>query len=162
MIEGTFDGSLFGAEQPCFGCGPKHPFGFRLHFQTDGDDVVARFTPGEHHQGPPGVFHGGLIALIADEIAAWAIVSRLEKFGFTVGFEGRYKRAIRVGREVEARGRIVGEPARIVNTEAHLLQDGELCFVGKLKFAILDEKHAEKLIEGPIPEEMRRFARDRA
>lgn len=79
----VLDGTLFGAEQPCFGCGPVHPFGFRLAFTEEGDELVTRFTPGPHHQVPPGLMHGGLVFTLADELAAWVVIARFGKFGFT-------------------------------------------------------------------------------
>lgn len=47
------DGSLFGDDQPCFGCSVNHAIGFRLAFVRDGDDVVARFSPAISSRGRP-------------------------------------------------------------------------------------------------------------
>jgi acyl-coenzyme A thioesterase PaaI-like protein len=69
------DGTLFGPEQPCFGCGPVHSSGFRLRFVEDGDEVVTRFLPDDRYQGPPGLMHGGLVFTIADELAARVIIA---------------------------------------------------------------------------------------
>ena len=69
MLE-RLDGHLFGADQPCFGCGPNHPWGFHLAFERDGEAVVTRFVPGDRYQGPPGIMHGGLVMTLADEVGA--------------------------------------------------------------------------------------------
>jgi uncharacterized protein (TIGR00369 family) len=156
----VLDGELFGTDQPCFGCGPRHPIGFRLRFTRQEDGVLTRFTPGQDHQGPPGIMHGGLVATLADECAAWALIAELGRFGFTTTFEARYKRAIRTGVEVEAGARIVDRSRRLVVVEVELRQQGEVAFTGRFKFAVLDRKAAERLLGGPLPDGWTRFSRD--
>jgi len=155
----SLDGRLFGPDQPCFGCGPAHPQGFRLRFERDGDEVVTRTIPTEQHQGAPGIMHGGLVYTIADEVAAWAIIGTLGKFGFTVGMSGKYRRAARIGVELEGRARIVKTTPRLLDIAVRLLQEGELVFEGAFKFAVLDRAGAERLLGGPLPEDWVRFAR---
>jgi acyl-coenzyme A thioesterase PaaI-like protein len=76
----TLDGALFGDDQPCFGCSPQHPVGFRLRFERlEGEAVSTCFTPTADHQGPPGIMHGGLVTTLADELAAWVIIAVLGK-----------------------------------------------------------------------------------
>ncbi|MBX3248470.1 MAG: PaaI family thioesterase [Myxococcales bacterium] len=156
----TLDGRLFGEDQMCFGCGPNHPIGFRLSFAKEGDVAISRFTPGERFQGPPGIFHGGLVLTLADEVASWGVVLLLGRFGFTGRVEGSLKKAIRIGREVEARARIAEDRRRIVDVDVDLHQDGALCFDGRFRFMVMDEKGAERLLGGPLPEAWRRLARD--
>ncbi len=155
----TLDGSIFGEGQPCFGCSPDHPFGFRLTFARDGDDIVTRFTPTERYQGPPGIMHGGLVMTLADELAAWACIGLLDTFGFTAQMNGRLKAPIRIGREVEGRARIVKPGSRVVSIEVRLRQDEVETYEGELRFVLLDRAGAEKMIGGPLPEAWERFAR---
>lgn len=52
----------------CFGCGPDSATGLRLEVTAaEGVAVTARFTVAEHHQGAPGLAHGGLLAAAFDE-----------------------------------------------------------------------------------------------
>jgi len=157
--EGTLDGHLFGAEQACFGCGPNHPFGFRLTFVEDGDELVTRFLPEERYQGAPGIMHGGLVFTLADELAAWAVITRLGKFGFTARFGGKLSSPARMGLEVEGRARIVRSTTRTAEVEATLRQDGKDVFRGSFTFVILDYAAAGKLLGKPLPPEWARFAR---
>lgn len=158
----SFDGSIFGSDQPCFGCSPSHPFGFRLTFRRDGDSVVTRFTPNERHQGPPGIMHGGLVAALADEIAAWAILSNIQKFGFTTSIECRLKKPLRIGMEIEGRGSLLKATARVVQTEVTLSQGGEERASADLRFILVDEKGAEAMLGKPLPKKWRRFAFQRS
>jgi acyl-coenzyme A thioesterase PaaI-like protein len=153
------DGSLFGAGQPCFGCGPDHPSGFRLRFEVEGDAVVTHFTPGPHHQGPLGLMHGGLISTVADEAAGWAVLTTTGKFGFTTHFTARLARGVRVGVEAEARAWVTRRTSRVVRTSVVLSQLGEACFTGDFTFAILELAAAEKLMGITMPEAWHRFCR---
>ncbi len=157
--EVPLDPDMFGVESPCFGCSPRHPIGFHLRFARRGDEVVTRFVPGENHQGPPGVMHGALVAALADEIAAWAIIALKGRFGFTVALEARLSKPVRVGAEVEGTGRIESETPRFTKIAVDLRQSGAACFKGTFTFAVLDEAAAEKVIGGPLPPAWRRFAK---
>jgi acyl-coenzyme A thioesterase PaaI-like protein len=158
MLE-RLDGHLFGADQKCFGCGPNHPIGFHLKFEVDGDAVVTRFTPGAQYQGPPGIMHGGLVMTLADETGAWALLAFKEKFGFTASVEGKLRRPVRIGVETEARSWIVKESSRVVRVAVKISQGGEACFETELGFVLMDKFAAEKMLQGPIPEEWLRFCR---
>ena len=157
--DGPLDPHLFGTDQPCFGCSPSHPIGFRLTFVREGESVVTRFVPNETYQGPPGIMHGGLVATLADEIAAWAVVALLGKFGFTAQMEAKLRGPVRIGVEVVGIGRITRESSRIVNVAVELRQKDARVFNGAFTFALLDAQGAERLLEGPLPEAWRRFAR---
>lgn len=149
----------FGPGQPCFGCSQDHPFGFRLRFDRDGDEVVTRFTPDGRYQGPPGIMHGGLVATLADEVAAWAIIGVLGKFGFTAQMSCKLHKPIRVGAEVEGRASIAKDTRRVVVSRVRLIQHGAEAFTGEYTFVLVDESGAERLLGGPIPEAWKRFCR---
>ncbi len=153
------DGTLFGKDQPCFGCGPRHPFGFHLSFVEEGDELVTRLTPDDRYQGPPGVMHGGLVFTLADELAAWVLIARLGKFGFTARFEGKLKAPTRLGVEIEGRARIARSTSRTAEIAARLSQAGQLVFVGSFTFALLDRGATEKLLGRALPPGWERFAR---
>ncbi len=51
----------------CFVCGTENPHGLRVRFRDDGEKVFCELTPEQHHQGWPGVLHGGIISAVLDE-----------------------------------------------------------------------------------------------
>ncbi len=157
------DGTIFGPGQPCFGCGPDHPTGFHLTFDVEShdgrDEIVTHFTPTENYQGPPGIMHGGLVATLADEIAAWAVIALLGKFGFTAQMSCALKKPVRVGVPLVGRAEIVRDARRIVQTRARIIQENADAFVGDFTFAILDRAAAEKMLGTALPEAWNRFAR---
>lgn len=153
------DGSIFGEQSHCFGCSPTHPNGLRLAFSRVGDEVHTRFTPSADHQGPPGIVHGGLVATIADELAAWTVVVLRGRMGFTAAFDGRLRGPLRIDTELTGIGRIRNDRRRIVEIEVELAQQGATRFEGSFTFALLDPSGAERLLERPLPEAWRRFCR---
>lgn len=153
------DGRLFGPEQACFGCAPHHPHGFRLAFRREGEAVVTEFVPGDHHQGPPGIMHGGLVATLADELAVWTILGLLGKFGFTASFEGRIQKPVRVGVAVRGEGRLEKAGPRLVDVRVSLTQEEASCFAGSFRFVLVDRHSAERILGGPIPPAWERFCK---
>lgn len=159
MNDLQLDGRIFGDENPCFGCGPSHRFGFHLGVRVDGDEVTAEFIPSSDYQGPPGIMHGGLVTTLADEIASWTLIVFREHFGFTVAMKSRFPRAVRIGVLVEGRGKIVHNSERLPRVRVELVQNGAVCFTSEMKFVIFKEKEAEKMLGRPIPESWRKYCR---
>jgi acyl-coenzyme A thioesterase PaaI-like protein len=153
------DGTLFGPGQPCFGCGPSHPAGFRLRFVDEGEEVTTRFLPDDRYQGPPGLMHGGLVFTLADELAAWVLIARLGKFGFTARFEGKLSLPTKLGVEISGRARMLRSTSRTAEIETVLSQDGAAVFSAHFTFVILDKGATEKLLGRELPQEWQRFAR---
>jgi uncharacterized protein (TIGR00369 family) len=54
----------------CFGCGGGNPRGMKLTFEQDdaARRIIGRFRLGQEYQGAFGIIHGGVIALILDEV----------------------------------------------------------------------------------------------
>lgn len=145
------DPYVFGREQRCFGCGPHNPKGFRLRFTREDDEVVTRFTPSAGLEGPPGVFHGGLQATIADEVAGWTLVGLLGRMGFTTSMNVRYVRPVRIDEEVEARGRILSQTGNIVTLSVVLKQAGKTGLMGRVSYMLPDPDKAGEYLSGDLP-----------
>lgn len=153
------DGSMFGAGQPCFGCGPDHPNGFRLKFAEEGDEVVTRFVPGDDRQGPPGVMHGGLVLTLADELAAWTVIVKQGKFGFTARVNAKLLRPTRIQQEVVGRAKVKRSTRRTAEVEIVLIQHEVETFRGEMTFALLEQAAAEELMGRAMPAEWLKYAR---
>jgi len=56
----------------CFGCGGANDLGMKLTFVQDNAKrrIVGKFILGEAYQGGGGMGHGGIIALLLDEVMA--------------------------------------------------------------------------------------------
>lgn len=108
----------------CFGCGPEHPTG--LHLQVvvgEGLSIRSTFTVAEHHQGAPGLAHGGLLATAFDESLGflnWLIHTP----AVTGRLETDFLRPVPVGSTLHIDARMTGMSGRKIWTTATGRLDG--------------------------------------
>lgn len=155
--ETPLDPLTFGSTQRCFGCGPQNPLGMRLTFAREGDSVVTRFVPPQGMEGPPGVFHGGLQATLADEVAGWGLVGLVGRMGFTTSLQCRYIRPILIEVEVEARARLVSRKGNIATLDVVLRQSGRNAMMSTVSYMLPDVEKAERYLNAPLPPPWRKL-----
>ena len=153
------DPYTFGSEQRCFGCGPHNHRGMQLRFRVEGDEVITELTAVEGWEGPPNVFHGGLQATLADELAGWTIVGLLGCMGFTTSMHVRYVRPIKIGVPIIGRGRIGARRDPIVTVNVRLEQNGKLGCGARVSYMLPDEDKAEAYLGGNLPDDWRKLFR---
>ena len=102
----------------CFGCGRNNPYGHQLKSFSDGEEVVAQFTPEPHHISVPGFVYGGLIASLVDchamataAAAAELAAGRMLGDGpvpryVTASLRVEYLRPTPLGAQLQIRGRV--------------------------------------------------------
>jgi acyl-coenzyme A thioesterase PaaI-like protein len=56
----------------CYGCGPANKKGFQIKSFVEGNKVIARWTPQDHHNAFPDVLNGGVIGTLLDCHCNWA------------------------------------------------------------------------------------------
>ncbi len=108
----------------CFACGPKNPIGLKLKFDWDGQQVKAKFTPGEYHQGWAGLVHGGIISCLLDEAMSYAaLYSGVNSL--TARMQTRFKRPQPIDEPLTVTGSVTKKTRRLVEAKAELkLTDG--------------------------------------
>ncbi|MFY9587968.1 MAG: PaaI family thioesterase [Actinomycetota bacterium] len=84
----------------CFGCGEEHPTGLHMKVVARGDKVFGSFKVTEHHQGAPGLAHGGVIAAAADEVMGF-LIYLLAAPAVTAHLEVDYRKPVPVGALLE-------------------------------------------------------------
>ncbi|MDH3223282.1 MAG: PaaI family thioesterase [Gemmatimonadota bacterium] len=97
----------------CFVCGPTNPIGLGLDFRIEDGVCRSAFTPGENHEGYPGVVHGGILFSVLDDVMAnWLYLQGAR--AYTARCDIRFRRSGEVGgrlllegHHVETRGRVV-------------------------------------------------------
>lgn len=82
--------------QHCFGCGSEHPTGLHIEMYGGGERVEGSFVVGEHHQGAPGLAHGGVIAAAMDEGMGY-LLHLVASPAVTAHLEVDYRRPVPVG-----------------------------------------------------------------
>jgi len=120
---------------PCFGCGPKHPRGLRLQFSRerlpDGREaVVTTYTPQADEIGWPGLFHTSLHFMVLFEACYWAALELGGKVHVATGPQTfDQKRLPRVGQPFRAWAVLVpGAPEGQLQVFAQSeMADGRVC-----------------------------------
>lgn len=132
----------------CFGCAENNPFGLKMEFYEDGDDIVSYWTPGENYQGWLNVLHGGIQATLLDEICAWVIVRKLQTFGVTSRMEVKYLKSVStVNNRLTVRARMTERRRNIVTVEASICDaSGNVCTTATcIYFCTSEEKAREEM-----------------
>lgn len=120
--------------------GTAHPFAPPLRIAWDGPHVVARFSLGRAYEGPRGHAHGGISALVLDEVTA-KVRPLIGTGRVTRVLTVRYRRPVplrteligvaslvsRSGRDAIVKGSIAAEAApdvALVTAETHFVVPG--------------------------------------
>lgn len=113
----------------CFGCAPNNEAGVKMEFYEDGDEVVSIWKPRPEYQGWINTLHGGIQAVLLDEICAWVILRKLQTTGVTSKMETRYMKSVLTTEDhLTLRARIVEIKRNVILVEARLYNSkDELC-----------------------------------
>jgi len=102
----------------CFVCGDSHEAGLRLDVVAgEGLSLTGTFTVSEHHQGAPGLAHGGLLTAAFDD-ALGSLNWLLSAPAVTGRLETDFRRPVPVGSTLHIHAEVVGVKGRKVFTKA--------------------------------------------
>jgi acyl-coenzyme A thioesterase PaaI-like protein len=107
----------------CFACGVGEG-GLRMRF-TAGEDLTidGTFTVEPHHQGAPGLAHGGVLATAFDE-ALGALQTFFREPAVTASLQTRFRRPVPVGTVLHLHTRVDGRDGRKLWTSGDARLDG--------------------------------------
>lgn len=130
----------------CFGCAPQNPSGLQMEFYEDGDEIVSFWHPDNKYQGWLNTLHGGIQAVLLDEVCGWVIMRKLQTAGVTSKMETRYLKPVHTTDTVlTIRASIKEQRRNIVVIEASLLnQAGEVCTQAVCTYFAFPREKAEK------------------
>ncbi|MBQ8223741.1 MAG: PaaI family thioesterase [Bacteroides sp.] len=130
----------------CFGCAPTNEAGVKMEFYEDGDEIVSIWKPRSEYQGWLNTLHGGIQAVLLDEICAWVIARKLQTTGVTSKMETRYRKSVStLDSYVVLRASIREQKRNIVTVDAKLLNSaGELCTEATCVYFTFPREKAEK------------------
>lgn len=126
----------------CFGCGQAHPTGLRLIATVGvGMDVTATFTVTEHHQGAPGLVHGGILSVALDETLS-SLMWLLRRPAVTARLETDFLRPVPVGSTLTITAEVMGVSNRKVYSRAEgRIDDGLPVVRAQSLFVIVPMAH---------------------
>ncbi|MGI6368181.1 MAG: PaaI family thioesterase [Anaerolineae bacterium] len=128
----------------CFLCGTENPIGLNLSFYDLEDGRVAsRFTPGEEHQGYPGVLHGGIACALLDETIGRTL-SRLDLWAMTVELNTRFLKPVPLHAPLTVVGEMVRLRSRMMEGKGEiLLEDGTIAVTATARYIRLNQAQTE-------------------
>ena len=104
----------------CFACGVANESGLNLEFEAIEDGgVTALYVPQERHQGWPNVLHGGIVATLLDEAAAYVAYAR-GQHAATARLNVRYSRAAPLDAPLRVTATLAKDTRRMLTIEARV------------------------------------------
>lgn len=130
----------------CFGCGKDHETGLHMTMEGAGSRVRGSFLVTEHHQGAPGLAHGGVISAAVDEGMGF-LLWNLRTPAVTARLEVDFRRPVPVGGRLEMEGEVEREEGRKIYAILNGRVDGELAVEAKALFLKVGLEHFEPHIK---------------
>ena len=96
----------------CFGCSTTNPHGLHLRFWYSEQGCFTKCTIPDYLCGIDGIVHGGILALLLDEVAQWTNSARLGRFGMTRNISIRYLKPVKTNTEITVESQIISQDER--------------------------------------------------
>ena len=112
---------------PLFRLLAEYPYGLQLRFTRAAQGCDAECVVPDRLCGFDGLVHGGIIATLLDEAAAWAVIAHLGRLGLTREMTTRYLRPVPTNTKILLKGHIAGHDSHkaVVRSAIHAA-DGTL------------------------------------
>jgi uncharacterized protein (TIGR00369 family) len=118
----------------CFVCGENNSHGLKARFFWDGNKAVTEVTATTAFEGYRGIFHGGVIGSLLDEVMIKAILAQ-GKYVVTAEMTIRFHEPARVGDNLIFVGKVKKQRGRIWVTEGEArTADGRVLATGVGKY----------------------------
>lgn len=130
----------------CFGCASDNSAGLHMEFYEEGDEVLSIWKPRSEYQGWIDTLHGGIQAVLLDEICAWTILRKLQTTGVTSKMETRYRKPVSTkDSHVVLRASIREVRRNLVLVDAKLYnKEGEVCTEALCTYFTFSKEKAEQ------------------
>ena len=92
----------------------------KARFFYDGERAIAELTATEAFEGYKGIFHGGIVASMLDEVMIKAILAR-GVFAVTAEITVRFRNPVPIGGKLRLTGRVLQSRGRLYTTEGEAI-----------------------------------------
>jgi acyl-coenzyme A thioesterase PaaI-like protein len=122
-----------------------------MEFYEDGDEIVSIWKPEPKYQSWLNTLHGGIQALLLDEICGWVVSRKLQTTGVTSKMETRYLKPVSTDDEyLVLRASIKEQRRNIVIIEASLYNSQQvLCSQAVCTYFTLSPEKAKEQMHFP-------------
>jgi acyl-coenzyme A thioesterase PaaI-like protein len=124
----------------CFGCGKDHPTGLGLEMQGADGRVTGSFLVGEHHQGAPGLAHGGIVSAALDEAMAF-LLWLVERPAVTAHMEVDFRRPVPTGSRLDLEAVLDGTEGRKIFASVTARLGDDVVATGRAIFVEVGMEH---------------------
>ena len=128
----------------CFACCPGNPYGLKMEFYEDGDDIVCMWEPRENYQSWINTLHGGIQATLIDETSGWLISRKFQTSGMTTNLNIKYRKPIPINDdtviEIRAKQKEVKRTFVFMNTTISI--NGEVYTEAEVTFFCFSKEKA--------------------
>lgn len=130
----------------CFACAPSNPFGLKMEFYEDGEDIVCLWHPNDHYQGWLKTLHGGIQATLMDEIGGWYVSRKLQTSAMTTQLNVKYRKPVPTGEEhtLEIRARFQERKRNFLTLAVTLSVGGVICSSAEATYYCFPERIARE------------------
>jgi len=137
----------------CIGCAPDHPFGLRLNFTYDEVNkiIYGEWNPTSNFEGYRNVVHGGIQAMLLDEVGGWAVNTILGTSGVTSQLQVRYRKPVYVSEgPIKLKAWLVDSARRFANIQTELYNGNDvLCAEAKVQYYAYPPGEAKEKLNFP-------------
>ncbi len=145
----------------CFGCGTDAENGLHLQlFAGEGLSLYGTFTVTDHHQGAPGLAHGGLLTTAFDD-ALGSLNWLLSSPAVTGRLEVDFRRPVPVGSTLHMEAAVVGVKGRKVFSRAVGRLGAPAGPVAMTAASLFVQVPVEHFVTNGRPEDVERAREDR-
>ena len=131
----------------CFVCGDKNIYGINAKFYFDGEKAFTELLADEKFEGYKGIYHGGVISSLLDEVMIKAILAS-NKFAVTAEMTVKYKIPVKVGEKLKFIGIVIKEKGRLFFTEGSAVgEDGTVYATATGKYVLATDELKNQLMK---------------
>ncbi len=106
----------------CFICGDCNAHGVQARFFWDGEKAVSDVVATDVYEGYRGIYHGGVISALLDEVMIKAILAQ-DIYAVTAEITVRFIAPVMVGDRLRFTGRVTRRKGRMYFTEGEVVGD---------------------------------------
>ncbi len=122
-----------------------------MHFYSDGDDIVCVWRPNDNLISWLDTLHGGIQAVLLDEIAGWVPFYRFQSPAVTAKMELRLKNPVRLSWPyIIIRAHAKEQKRNILIVEATIHSpEGQLCVTSEYSYFMVSGEQARQMMTKP-------------
>jgi uncharacterized protein (TIGR00369 family) len=130
----------------CFGCSKVNSYSLGLRFYLSENGCYTKCSIPGYLCGIDGVVHGGMIALLLDEVSQWTMIARIGKMGLTREISVRYLKPVQTNTEIVVGAKIETQDEKEVVLHSTVRsKDNELLAEGESRWMLATSSMIAKI-----------------